>query len=239
MHRPDVFKFFAEHHWVASVDRAAREGGRRLGDLPRSQARRSSARRSGASSCVGDVELSFEGRARLAQLAARRRRRSSADRRPASSTGCGACRRETIEVTVHERSTADAPELDAGSCARAGSASDRDVEERDDGIRVATPLRMLFGHGRPVQPVPLRAGGRGRVAQGARHAGRGPGVPRAHPAFRARPVCRRMDDVAGEDARRASARPRAAWSSTSWRSSSGSACRLRSASTRWSSRPVS
>ena len=93
---------------------------------------------------------------------------------------------------------------------------ERDVVVRDrTGIRVASPLRMLFGLAAPVQPAPLRAGGRGRLAQAASSR---PTTPRdylaADPALRSH---RRDADerVAGEDVARGRARRRAGSSSTS------------------------
>ena len=210
MHRPDVIKFFAEHHWVASVEQLHASCGvddsaiyraRQLGLVHVTDPRRSSS--------SADVELSFEGRALLAQLAGRRggvRQRAVGRRAPRAAGHADATRSRSPSRERRRLSPADvgpgrAHELDRRRARR------RRPER--DGLRVATPLRMLFGLAAAVQPAPLRAGGRGRVAQGARHARRRRRLPRARSVAPAGPASRRMNTWLEKTAAAAATRPRA------------------------------
>ena len=142
MNRPDVMKQFADHYWVASTGQLAE-----IGVSPSAIHR---ARRRGVLVtpvrgvvAVAGVELSFEGRALAAQLAL-------AHEAFVSGISAGVIHglrgmpRQRIEVTVRE-----ARRLRPPAWCRVVRTSwideDRDVELRGDGIRVASPLRMLFG----------------------------------------------------------------------------------------------
>ena len=60
------------------------------------------------------------------------------------STGCGACRARRSRSRSPSGSRLSLPTW-IRVVRTSWIGGDRDVEERDDGIRVATPLRMLFG----------------------------------------------------------------------------------------------
>ena len=59
--------------------------------------------------------------------------------------------RRCVEITVHQQRRIHAASPRADSFGRAGSTSARDVVVRSDGLRVASPLRMLFGLAVAVQ----------------------------------------------------------------------------------------
>jgi hypothetical protein len=142
MNQPEVVKLFAEHHWVASLGQ--------LKELAVSPSAIHRARQRGlivtpvrGVVAVAGVELSFEGRALAAQLALAHEAFVSG---PSAGVirGLRAMPKQRIEVTVKEDRRLRPP-----TWCRVVRTSwideDRDVEVRDDGIRVASPLRMLFG----------------------------------------------------------------------------------------------
>jgi hypothetical protein len=142
MNRPDVVKFLAEHHWVASIEQ--------LWDLRVTPSALKHADRIGAVLSpvqgvvtVPGVELTLEGRALLAQLAA-------GGEAFVSGVTAGALHKlrgmptARIEITIKQRRRLILP--DNGRLVRTSWIDEkRDVEVRDDGIRLAAPLRMLFG----------------------------------------------------------------------------------------------
>lgn len=142
MNRPDVLAFLAQHHWVASV--------RQLAALGVSEAALEHAKRQGVVVgiargivSVAGVELSWEARALAAQLAAGREAFVSG---PSAGVvhGLRNMPRRRIEISIHERRRATLPPW--GRLLRTSWIDEqRDVAERNDGLRVATPLRTLFG----------------------------------------------------------------------------------------------
>lgn len=142
MNRRDVIELFARQHWVAS--------GAQLDDLDVSRYATGRACAAGALERVyrgvfkiAGANLSFEGRALALQLA-------SGDGAFVSGPSAGVLHglrgmpTTRIEVTVDE---CRRPEVPGEHRLVLTSWIDpkRDVEERDDGIRLATPLRTLFG----------------------------------------------------------------------------------------------
>jgi hypothetical protein len=142
MNRPEVVKFLAEHHWVASIEQ--------LRELKVTKSALEHARRTGSvrSPVKGvvvahGVGLTLEGRALLAQLAAGGQAFVSG---PTAGIlhGLRAMPTVIVEITIRERRLIVAPP----SCRIVRTSwidEERDVRVRDDGIRVASPLRMLFG----------------------------------------------------------------------------------------------
>jgi hypothetical protein len=142
MNRPDVLKFLADHHWVASLDQ--------LRELKVSKAAVQHARRCGVLDTplrgivsLAAVDLSFEGRAMVIQLAA-------GDTSFVSGPSAGVLYhlrmmpRTPVEVAVKETHQLTVPSW--GRLVRTSWIDeDRDVVTRSDGLRVASPLRMLFG----------------------------------------------------------------------------------------------
>jgi hypothetical protein len=141
MNRPDVVKFLAEHHWVASVEQL-----RALKVTPDALKH---ARRIGAVTSpvhgvvtVPGVQLTVEGRALLAQFAAGREAFVSGPTAGALH-GLRSMPTAVVEVTVLRRHV-----VLPSHCHLVQThwiVEERDVCVRDDGIRVASPLRMLFG----------------------------------------------------------------------------------------------
>lgn len=142
MNRPEVVEFFASHHWVASSEQ--------LRQIGVTKAALQHARRTGVVTTVGRgvvavsaVTLSFEGRALAGQLTAGPRAFVSG---PSAGVlyGLRAMPRDCIEITMEQTRRVELP---AGCRVVRASWIDeqRDVITRDDGIRVASPLRMLFG----------------------------------------------------------------------------------------------
>ena len=142
MNHPELMRFLAGQHWVAStsqlrelgVTKTALQHARRTGLLV-TPARRVVA--------LAGIELSFEGRAMLAQLAA-------GGAAFVSGPSAGALHglrdmpRSTLEITVKQRRRVDLPSW----CRLMWTSwinEERDVVVRPDGLRVASPLRMLFG----------------------------------------------------------------------------------------------
>lgn len=142
MNRPDVLALFASQHWVA--------GWRQLAGLGVGRSALSRARQLGLVTsplrgvvAVAGVELSFAARALAAQLAA-------GPEAFVSGPTAGALRglrdmpRQRIEVTIPEHRRATLPE--GHRLVRTSWLEEpRDVERRADGIRIASPLRMMFG----------------------------------------------------------------------------------------------
>lgn len=142
MNHPAVLEFLAGHHWVASTDQ--------LQQLGVSRSALEHARRTGVVIPAGrgvvavkGVALSFEGRALAAQLTAGREAFVSG---PSAGVlyGLREMPRERIEITIKQTRRVGLPER--CRLVRASWIDEqRDVVVRDDGIRVATPLRTLFG----------------------------------------------------------------------------------------------
>ena len=140
MNRPEVLALFARQHWVA--------GHRQLAELGVSASAIDRARRA-ARSCarrgvlaVAGRELSFEGRALACSSPPALAFVSGPP--PACCTGCARCPGSALEVTIKQRR--------AGDRAKAAPARGDVVARRTagrvtraDGLRVASPLRMLFG----------------------------------------------------------------------------------------------
>ena len=140
--RPDVLALFARQHWVAglrqldalgisrsAVDRAAQRGA--LVRVHRNVVR------------VGAVELDLPGRALAVQLAL-------GPIAFVSGTTAGVLHglrgmpRDIVEVTVDEQHRSVLPGAHR-IVVTSWIEEARDVQQRPDGIRVASPLRMLFG----------------------------------------------------------------------------------------------
>ncbi len=142
MNRPDVLTFLAEHHWVASLEQ--------LRDLNVTKSALEYARRKGAVVSpvqgvvvVPGVTLTLEGRALLAQLAAGKEAFVSGPTAGAIR-GLRSMPIGTVEITIDECRRVVPPE----GCRVVRTSwidEQRDVEVREDGIRLASPLRMLFG----------------------------------------------------------------------------------------------
>lgn len=139
---PAVTKYLADHHWVASTEE--------LYALGISRDVLSRARRRGVLVApvrgvvaLAGVELTFEGRARLALLAATGKSFVSG---PSAGALYGLRRmpRSFVEITVEQQRRISLP---PGSRLVFTSWIDdrRDVRTRSDGLRIASPLRMLFG----------------------------------------------------------------------------------------------
>jgi hypothetical protein len=142
MNRPAVMRFFAEHHWVASVDQLVAL------DVSPSALHRARQREVLVSPtrgvvAVAGVELSFEGWALAAQLALAHEAFVSG-MSAGVLHGLRSMPRRPIEITVKEVRRLRPP-----SWCRVVRTSwideARDVAVRPDGIRFASPLRMLFG----------------------------------------------------------------------------------------------
>jgi hypothetical protein len=142
MNRPEILALFARQHWVASW--------RQLADLGVGRSALSRARQQGLVTspirgvvAVAGVELSFAGRALCAQLAAGNAAFVSG---PTAGVlhGLRDMPRRRIEVTVEESRRVTLP---SGHRLVRTSWLDeaRDVVRRADGIRLASPLRTLFG----------------------------------------------------------------------------------------------
>jgi hypothetical protein len=142
MNRPEIVTYLAEHHWVASVEQ--------LRELEVTKSALEHARRKGTvlSPVPGvvvapGVKLSLEGRALLAQLAAGKEAFVSGPTAGAIR-GLRSMPTTTIEITIKERRLVTLP--DGSRFVRTSWIDEeRDVEVREDGIRLASPLRMLFG----------------------------------------------------------------------------------------------
>lgn len=143
MNHPQGLQFLAQHQWVATTDelRAAGMTGGAIAHAKRTGVLRSPAR--GVVMLAG-VELTFEGRARLAQLAAGAEAFVSG---PSAGVlyGLRAMPTKRIEVTTWgTRSRLSLPP--DVLLVRTLWGHDHDaVVVRPDGLRVASPLRMLFG----------------------------------------------------------------------------------------------
>ncbi len=230
INRPAVLHLFAAQHWVASHRAAPRA--RRVPPAPSNEPRRRadpddawSPASSGSPGTPGDVRARGDGPA----AARRTGRRSSAAPAPACSTVCARCPARIVEV--------HGPRGPSSVDAAVGPPGTHELDRRrsatsmvrDDGLRVATPLRMLFRLALGLQRAPLRASGRGRLAPRARHARRrrrlpGRGAPQrqgrrhpvrelagARPSLRVRPSQSGLElDVIDAIRRRGTAGARAA-----------------------------
>ena len=142
MNRPDVLEFFVSHHWVASV-RQLRE--LNVGADALKHARRKGLLVTPARGVVAlaGVDLSYQGRAMVAVLAA-------GDEAFVSGPSAGVLHglrempKRYIEVTINGRRRATLPPGDR-LVRTSWIDEERDVITRPDGMRIASPLRMLFG----------------------------------------------------------------------------------------------
>lgn len=142
MLRPEVLQFLATHHWVASNEQLAA-----LGVTPTmlKRARRNGTVVSPAQGVVvmAGAELSLEGRALLGQLAAGREAFVSGPT-AAALHGLRAMPTGVVEITIEQWRKVTLP--DGCRLFRSSSFQEgRDVTTRPDGMRIATPLRALFG----------------------------------------------------------------------------------------------
>jgi Transcriptional regulator, AbiEi antitoxin len=142
MTRPNLLQFLADHHWVASTAQ--------LRELGVTKAALQHARRSGLLTtptrgvvALAAVQLSFEGRALVAQLAAGGEAFVSG---PSAGVlyGLRAMPRSRVEISIKQWRRLELP-----TWCRIFHTSwideERDVSVRPDGLRIASPLRMLFG----------------------------------------------------------------------------------------------
>jgi hypothetical protein len=142
MTRPNLLHFLADHHWVASTAQ--------LRELGVTKAALQHARRSGLLTtptrgvvALAAVQLSFEGRALVAQLAAGGEAFVSG---PSAGVlyGLRAMPRSRVEISIKQWRRLELP-----TWCRIFHTSwideERDVIVRPDGLRIASPLRMLFG----------------------------------------------------------------------------------------------
>jgi hypothetical protein len=140
--RPEVLALLARQHWVvglrqldalgvsrSAVDRAVRAGA--LARVHRNVVR------------LGAVELDLAGRALAVQLAVGRGAFVSGATAGALH-GLRGMPHDLVEVTVHEQQRSVLPG-DHRIVVTSWIDEARDVQAREDGIRVASPLRMLFG----------------------------------------------------------------------------------------------
>ena len=142
MNHPEVIRFLAAHHGVASVDQLR---GLNFGKHALVRARRQGLLVSPARGVVALAgrELSFEGRAVVAQLAAGGEAFVSG---PSAGVlhGLRGMPTSRIEVSIKQTRRVDLP-----AWCRVFRTSwideERDVIVRADGLRVASPLRMMFG----------------------------------------------------------------------------------------------
>jgi hypothetical protein len=141
INRPEVLTFLAAHHWVAS--------GEQLRELRVTKSALEHARRRGevlspvpGVVTVPGVQLTLEGRSLLAQLSAGAEAFVSGPTAGALY-GLRSMPTSVVEVTVKRRHVV----LPPNSRLRYTHWLDeeRDVIQREDGIRLASPLRMLFG----------------------------------------------------------------------------------------------
>jgi hypothetical protein len=141
MNRPEVLRFLAGNHWVASVGQLRALG---FGTDAVKRARRQGLLTSAARGVVAlaGVELSFEGRAMVAQLAAGTEAFISG---PSAGVlyGLRGMPRSEVEVSILQWRRVELPPW-----CRVFHTSwideERDVIVRPDGLRVASPLKMLF-----------------------------------------------------------------------------------------------
>ncbi len=142
MNHPEVIRFLVAHHGVASVDQLR---GLNFGKHALVRARRQGLLVSPARGVVALAgrELSFEGRAVVAQLAAGGEAFVSG---PSAGVlhGLRGMPTSRIEVSIKQTRRVDLP-----AWCRVFRTSwineERDVIVRVDGLRVASPLRMMFG----------------------------------------------------------------------------------------------
>ena len=142
MNRPEVLALLARQHWVVGV--------RQLDDLHISRSAVSRAIAAGALARVhrgvlrlAHAEVTFEGTALAAQLALGPTAFVSG---PSAGVlhGLRGMPRAPVEITVDEQHHSELV-WEHRIVRTSWLEEERDVETRDDGIRVASPLRMLFG----------------------------------------------------------------------------------------------
>jgi hypothetical protein len=141
MNRPEVLQFLAKNHWVASVAQLRVLGfGRDAVRRARKQGLLETPAR-GVVSLAG-VELSFEGRAMVAQLAAG----GEAFVSGASAGvlyGLRSMPRSPVEISIYQWRRVELPPW-CRVFRTSWIDEERDVILRADGLRVASPLKMLF-----------------------------------------------------------------------------------------------
>ena len=142
MNRPEVLQFFATHQWVASTEQ--------LRDLGVSKSALQHARRIGVVTTpiegvvqVAGTTLTLEGRARVAQLAVGHEAFVSGPTAGALY-GLREMPKRIVEVSAKQKHDVRVP-ADARLVRTTWIDEQRDVVTRGDGLRVASPLRMLFG----------------------------------------------------------------------------------------------
>ena len=142
MNRPDVLRLFTSQHGVVSLQQLAALGISR--DVVSAAFQRGSVDRvhRGVYALAG-TSLTFEGRALALQLLTGHEAFLSG---PTAGHlhGLRGMPTGSIEVTVHETHRARLPSPHR-LVVTSWIEEERDVQQRPDGIRVATPLRMLFG----------------------------------------------------------------------------------------------
>jgi hypothetical protein len=142
MNHPEVIRFFTAHHGVASVDQLR---GLNFGKHALLRARRQGILVSPARGVVALAgrELSFEGRAAVAQLAAGGEAFVSG---PSAGVlhGLRGMPTSRIEVSIKQTRRVDLPPW-CRVFRTSWIDEERDVILRADGLRVASPLRMMFG----------------------------------------------------------------------------------------------
>ena len=166
MNRPDVLTLFARQHWVASTRQLAALG------VSRWAVQRAKDAGLLVSPCWGVVaiagaRMSFESRALALQLCAGETAFVSG---PSAGVlhGLREMPKKRLEVTMHERRRVTVPKPHRLLCT-SWADEQRDVIARPDGLRVASPLRMLFGLAGQFNQHRFRRVGRGRLEAGARH----------------------------------------------------------------------
>jgi len=143
VHRPEVIEFLARHHWVATIDELLGIG-MSVDAVKRARCHGWLLSPARGVVAMAGVDLTFEGRARLAQLAAGPEAYVSG---PSAGVlyGLRAMPTKRIEVTTWgSRSRLSLPP-DVLLVRTLWGHDDDAVVVRPDGLRVASPLRMLFG----------------------------------------------------------------------------------------------
>src|SRR5262245_19594450 len=142
MNRPDVMKLFAEQHWVAAVGQLS-ELGVSVSAIHRARQRGVVVSPTRGVVAVAGVKLSFKGRALAAQLALAHEAFVSG---PSAGVihGLRKMPRKRIEITLKEARRLQPPKW-CRVVRTSWIVEERDVIVYDDGLRVASPLRTLFG----------------------------------------------------------------------------------------------
>ncbi len=143
MDRPEVLALFARQHWVAGVAQLHELNvGRDVIYLARRKGLVTSPVRGVLA--VADVELSFRGRAMAALLAAAGHEAFVSGPSAGVIHGLRNMPRVPVEISVREDRRVTLPPW-ARLVRTSWIVDERDVVELPDGLRVATPLRTLFG----------------------------------------------------------------------------------------------